>query len=247
MTNKLGYFAGLALLAACATPVPESNPQLGGVGFGGYDAYTTERARRDAELQAMRTIPVPEGQIIAAETANALAATRSPTAGTAPVAARTAEQRQPVAGTAPVAVVAAVEVAPVPAPAKPAAPAPKPVEVVAVPEPVETDADRIARNSDSFQSQAGALPTRNSQGRPNVVAFALSTTHPVGTQMFQRSGRANIDRFNRICAAYPSNDLAQEAFLENGGPERDRKGMDPDGDGFACFWDPSAFRTARGG
>jgi hypothetical protein len=33
--------------------------------------------------------------------------------------------------------------------------------------------------------------------------------------------------------------------LSNGGPERDRLGLDPDGDGFACYWDPTPFRLAR--
>ena len=38
--------------------------------------------------------------------------------------------------------------------------------------------------------------------------------------------------------------LAQEEFLRTGGPERDKLGVDPDGDGFACAWDPRPFRTA---
>jgi hypothetical protein len=32
--------------------------------------------------------------------------------------------------------------------------------------------------------------------------------------------------------------------LANGGPERDKEGLDPDGDGFACGWDPRPFRSA---
>ena len=31
-----------------------------------------------------------------------------------------------------------------------------------------------------------------------------------------------------------------------GGPERDQFGIDPDGDGYACSWDPSPFRKAVG-
>ncbi len=31
-----------------------------------------------------------------------------------------------------------------------------------------------------------------------------------------------------------------------GGPERDQFGIDPDGDGYACRWDPSPFRKAVG-
>ena len=44
------------------------------------------------------------------------------------------------------------------------------------------------------------------------------------------------------CARYGSPDLAQQAFLAAGGPDRDRRGLDPDGDGFACAWDPRPFR-----
>ena len=39
----------------------------------------------------------------------------------------------------------------------------------------------------------------------------------------------------------------QEAFLDAGGPKRDPHALDPDGDGFACAWDPRPFRAARGG
>ena len=102
-------------------------------------------------------------------------------------------------------------------------------------------------NTTNANREPTALPTRSSNGRPNIVAYALSTNHALGTPMFERSGRTNIDRFNRVCSSYGSNDQAQEAFLMNGGPQRDRKGMDPDGDGFACYWDPTPFRTARGG
>jgi len=28
-----------------------------------------------------------------------------------------------------------------------------------------------------------------------------------------------------------------------GGPKMDPKGIDPDGDGFACYWDPKPFRS----
>ena len=35
--------------------------------------------------------------------------------------------------------------------------------------------------------------------------------------------------------------------LPCGGPERDPRGLDPDGDGFACDWDPAPFRAAVSG
>jgi hypothetical protein len=62
-------------------------------------------------------------------------------------------------------------------------------------------------------------------------------------QLYKRGGISLRDQ-DAACAKYASPDLAQQAFLERGGPERDRLGVDPDGDGFACSWDPRPFRTA---
>ncbi len=52
-------------------------------------------------------------------------------------------------------------------------------------------------------------------------------------------------KLQRACARYDSQDLAQAEFLASGGPRMDRRGVDPDGDGFACGWDPAPFRTTR--
>ena len=73
----------VAVLAGCGSPVPDSNPNTG-VGFSSYDAFATERARRDAELQAMRPRAIPDGQAIASDTLTVLATPRT-VAGTAPV------------------------------------------------------------------------------------------------------------------------------------------------------------------
>jgi hypothetical protein len=35
--------------------------------------------------------------------------------------------------------------------------------------------------------------------------------------------------------------------LARGGPDKDPRGLDPDGDGFACGWDPAPFLLAEGG
>ena len=42
------------------------------------------------------------------------------------------------------------------------------------------------------------------------------------------------------CAAYRTPIAAQRAFIAEGGPERDRLGLDPDGDGYACSYRPAA-------
>lgn len=79
----------------------------------------------------------------------------------------------------------------------------------------------------------------------NIAAYALSTSHPVGQAVYRRNSAFRQAAFDKACANYPSDAMAQEAFLKAGGPERDRLGIDPDGDGYACRWDPAPFRLAR--
>lgn len=111
-------------------------------------------------------------------------------------------------------------------------------------ETIESDAERIARNRSEYVIvQPKDLPQRSGDTGPNIVEFALATTHAPGVQMFKRSGLGLRDA-NAACGKYASPDKAQQEFLAKGGPERDRLGVDPDGDGFACAWDPRAFRTA---
>lgn len=77
---------------------------------------------------------------------------------------------------------------------------------------------------------------------PRVAAFALRTTHLPG----QRQWRRNPLRADgqAMCAQFASRDEAQDRFLRDGGPERDPNGLDPDGDGFVCGFDPSALRAS---
>lgn len=110
---------------------------------------------------------------------------------------------------------------------------------------IESDAALIERNRDHYQViEPTAMPARHGDTGPNIVSYALSATQPVGTKVYTRIGINKQSRFERNCAKYPSADRAQRDFLEKGGPERDRLGLDPDGDGFACGWDPAPFRMA---
>lgn len=77
---------------------------------------------------------------------------------------------------------------------------------------------------------------------PGLVAYALSNAHPVGAKRYRRGLFALAALSERKCRKFPSDDAAQEAFLAAGGPERDRLNLDPDGDGYACGWDPAPFR-----
>lgn len=112
-------------------------------------------------------------------------------------------------------------------------------------ESIESDRERLAAQSQAYQViTPTALPTRSGASGPSVVEFALSTTNRVGQSIYSRSTVLAESRFTRNCAKYSSSDLAQIDFLKSGGPKRDRKGLDPDGDGFACYWDPAPFRQA---
>lgn len=113
---------------------------------------------------------------------------------------------------------------------------------------IQSDAALIAGNKAQYQVIAPTeLPARSGGSQPNIVAYALSTTHPKGTRIYSRSGVNLQGRAERNCNNYPSSDLAQIDFLSKGGPKRDRASLDPDGDGYACSWDPAPFRKVQGG
>jgi hypothetical protein len=116
-------------------------------------------------------------------------------------------------------------------------------DAVASRETIESDRARIERNRAQYQiDQPGALPQRTGQVGPSIVEYALATQHPVGVKLFRRSP-FKFKKVEVACAPHANADLAQEAFLAAGGPDRDRLGMDPDGDGYACGWDPSPYRA----
>lgn len=225
-TRVWGSALTLGLLAACASEVPDS---ARGVGFDNYDTY---QQRRDAVLEGRSdttTIRPP-----------------SPVTG-APLSALTPEEQARAANSG-------VD----PVQASPSNPAPQVVEnpggisgendfdAVSNARSIEGDAALIEQNRARYQViQPEALPTRPGSDMPNIVAYALQTTNPKGAPIYRRSAFASDARHQRNCAAFSSADLAQEAFLANGGPDRDRQNLDPDGDGFACTWDPAPFRAVR--
>ncbi|NNE82005.1 MAG: hypothetical protein HKN18_17180 [Silicimonas sp.] len=233
ISRTVAIFA-FGTLTACAASVPDSNPNAGGgVGFSNHNQYISEREARDAALEARRAV-VPEERAIAQETLGVLNATSTGTtvASTQPTGA---DVGAPLAATALVA-------------SNPEISDEQNFDAVSSRETIESDRERLARQSDAFQVAAPeAVPDRPGSSGPNIVAYALSTTNRVGEPVHNRRGRFNEDKYRRACAIYGSTDQAQVAFLEAGGPKRDRRGLDPDGDGFACRWDPTPFRNARGG
>jgi len=235
-------------LAACGPVVPES-----GVGFGDYSQYLRERERA---LVSGAAAPVPLAPVVAPATTTGFSTDRASAAIDA--ADGRATGALVGAGPLPAASFDATD------PNRPRGNAPAGIKVesgevqggnhgtisdendfgaVSARETIESDAQRISRNRAQYEVvQPTALPQRQGNTGPNIVAFALSTTHAPGTPVYRRSGFGGK---GAACARYSSPDRAQEAFLAEGGPERDRKGLDPDGDGFACGWDPRAFRAAK--
>jgi hypothetical protein len=114
-------------------------------------------------------------------------------------------------------------------------------------ESIESDAARRAAQAAQYQvMQPQALPDAPASTGPNIVEYALSAPNSRGQQWYSRFAFAREGRQLRNCAEYQSPDEAQRDFLARGGPERDPRGLDPDGDGFACAWDPAPFRAAVG-
>ncbi len=115
-------------------------------------------------------------------------------------------------------------------------------EAVSVRETIESDAvRRQGQQQQLIVFRPSDLPERT--GASNVAAFALSVSHEAGTAVYPRrvalfSSRSYEDR----CRMYPDEDAAQLAFLDSGGPSADRLGIDPDGDGYACSWNPAIYR-----
>ena len=265
---RLAFTAfALISLSACAQ-IPDS---AAGVGFD--NNLNDQRARQTLLRQRTApAVPVPAGAISAEPTLPASSAVQTQTVAAAPAPVSTAQtQSAPAARTtatpqatqedAILEAAAALEQrqansGQAPLQASPSNPAPQIIgnpgisdendfQAVSQRESIQSDAERIAQNRAQYQVvQPTAVPTRAGVSQPNIVQYALETRHPKGTQLYTRVGLNLAARSQRNCAEFASADLAQIDFLANGGPRRDRKSLDPDGDGYACSWDPAPFRAA---
>lgn len=237
---------GVALLglAACEPSIPES-----GVGFGNYTDYRKSQEQREAAL-AGKPLPAP-----LAVSQESLEPSRSGVSGTMPAAPQSVSEAERLAAET----AAALNSGQKPVDAKPSNPAPVPMnhpgissendfQAVSAERSIEGDAERLAQNRAQYEVvQPTSVPDRTGSSGPNIVEYALNTSNPIGTKLYSRSPLSTPGRAVRNCAKYPSPDMAQAEFLERGGPQRDRLGLDPDGDGYACEWDPRPFRKASGG
>jgi len=236
MTRFLALFPGLALavatLSACTdTAAPNAYAAMSqGVGFGDYQRHL--RAQDAARRPAVPYTVPPELASGAAPTPAAAAAVAG-----APLPAPAA----PVAAAQPVVPLAAATVLPDPATPRPAGVADsatfQPVAFGQRPAGAEIPPVGV-----TGVVPVAAVPAVPAPSGPNVLAYALRTTHAVGTTLHRRNNPLRWSRWERACLQFGNQDLAQEAFLAAGGPERDPNHLDPDGDGFACWWDPTPMR-----
>ena len=112
-------------------------------------------------------------------------------------------------------------------------------------ETIASDAERLAQQRANYTEIAPtALPQRDGTAGPNIVDYALRSTNRLGESVYNRANPFREKQSITACGKFPSPDQAQIEFLARGGPERDPKSLDPDGDGFACAWDPTPFRSA---
>lgn len=246
-----GAVMAALLMAACT---PTTTDTGAGVGFQDYNSYVRGAAPAPAPAGAPVTVPPPGGAFDPAAAAAAIDRAQ----GVAPVAPAPAAMSP-----TPTPLPTPVSPAPTDSADRPRGGAPVGIKeesgevashtgisdeqdfnAVSARETIESDAERIARNRAEYVVvQPKDLPQRPGDTGPNIVEFALATNHAPGVQMYKRSG-IGIRSADSACAKYASPDKAQQDFLAKGGPDRDRMGVDPDGDGFACSWDPRPFRTA---
>ncbi|MCH8465761.1 MAG: hypothetical protein LAT78_04190 [Roseinatronobacter sp.] len=252
----------MAMLAACDTSTPYSNviDATGrGVGFSDYAQYM----RAQEELSRIRRAEASQARGVQAAPTGApqFAGQPQPTSGTigaeavAAVRGDTRPQGQfpapefPVAQQSVGAPLSATGANLSGAPTQMASANPQSAGVSEqqfTPQPFGTaQPDRLIERD--FVPQVRVSDAELGQGGgsgPNLFVYALSSQHTVGQARFNRNHPLRWRRWEAACAQFASQDLAQEAFLAAGGPERDPNHLDPDGDGFACWWDPAPFRQA---
>jgi hypothetical protein len=246
LVNKTIAIVGvIAALAACTPPpVPDSGA---GVGFNNYVDFELERARREAALTGSGATGFP------APTPPQSVGQQTQT-GTGPIAASELQAAgigaNPIATGAPLSAInptAGAQTATAVNPNNPSISDENDFSAVASRETIQSDAERLQQQAAAREViQPTAIPARPATTGPNIVAYALSAPNRLGQEWYSRSILSGQGRFQRNCAAYNNPDAAQRDFLARGGPDRDPRGIDPDGDGFACGWDPAPFLLAAG-
>lgn len=219
-------------LMACAPPIPDSTE---GVGFENYDTYLARKQAEQAEL-AQRG---PGTSVQAPARVTPTDASPEATAAAAVITVRgTPSAANPQATTGQPVQTASVRVDP----NNPTISDEQDFQAVSTRETIQSDAERRQAQSAQYKVIAPtALPNRPSGTVQTPIQFALATRHPVGQRVYGR-GLTSKRKFQSACARYDTDEKAQDQFLKNGGPDKDKLGLDPDGDGYACNWNPATYR-----
>ncbi len=265
--KRLVFLGVIGFLAGCQAQVPDSGQ---GVGFSDYAQYELDRAQREAALSG---VPGTTGSFVGTAPIGQTPLTSGgliPTPGAIP----TSDLAAAGIGTAPLGAPLNATGSNVPGAAIPTAPGQPDLsrttglqaspgnaapdllnnagisdeqEFAAVSgrESIESNAQRLAQQAAAYEViQPTAIPERDGNSGPNIIEYALSAPNAKGQEYYSRFVFSGQGRYQRNCAGYISPDEAQRDFLSRGGPDRDPRGLDPDGDGFACGWDPAPFRLA---
>ena len=257
MRVKFGSLSILAVVAVAACTPPPPIPDSGaGVGFGDFADFELERARREAQLRGQplggplsatrqpvttagpnSDAVIPSSELAAAGigTSAASAGVETPDTGaplsavnSGPIGETAAERERRLAN-------------------NPGISDENNFDAVASRETIESDAERRQQQAENLiVVDPVPLPSTRADSGPNIVSYAISAPNQKGQEWYSRSILSGDSRFQSNCATYRNPDEAQRDFLSRGGPERDPRGIDPDGDGFACGWDPAPFRLAAG-
>jgi hypothetical protein len=244
---KTGILFAVALvgLAACT---PRVVPTERGVGFDDFTRFELERARREAQLTAPRSTIVPQARVNSIPSQQPFNQNQAiPSSALAQAGIGTAAPANSGVTANPLRTQGLD--------ASPNNPAlansgtglsdEQNFDAVSGRETIESDAQRRAAQAAAREQIAvTAVPQRPTNTGPNIVEYAISAPNVKGQEWYSRSLLSGDARFRRNCAEYATADDAQRDFLARGGPESDRRGMDPDGDGFACGWDPAPFIQA---
>ena len=264
--KRLVFLGVIGVLAGCQARVPDSGQ---GVGFNDYAQYELDRAQREAALSG---VPGTTGSFVGTAPigASTLPATPGaiPSSDLAAAGIGSAPLNAPLGAPLNATGIAVPGSAILTAPGQPdlnrttglqaspgnAAPVllnnagisdEQEFAAVSGRETIESNAQRLAQQAAAYEViQPTAIPEREGTAGPNIIDYALSAPNTVGQEYYSRFVFSGQGRYQRNCAAYVSPDEAQRDFLSRGGPDRDPKGIDPDGDGFACGWDPAPFRLA---
>ncbi|UWQ19191.1 hypothetical protein [Jannaschia sp. M317] len=267
-TSLILSVLSVAVLAACEPPVPDSGARSG-AGFDTPDQFAQRRAAEAARQEALRAeaerrreaqlrqaaptpsqsiqAPTTEAEVLASQTRAALGrpdpVTPDPVDIGAPAPLPTATTATVLPG-GPVAPLATG------APAadldrdNPGLSQEQDFNAVAAERSIQDDAARVRAARQQFELVQPTELERPADNGPNIITYAIEQARPLGSEgSFRRNPLASARRSQINCQGYRSDDIAQEAFLEAGGPARDRLNLDPDGDGNACRWDPGLYKN----